>query len=73
MLERGNIAGALEHYREALRLQPNSPQAHYNLAVGLVRNGQDDAAIPELQTTLRLDPEYPDTGPLLQQLLARKR
>jgi len=72
MLERGNNSGAIEHYREALRLQPDNPQAHYNLAVGLVRNGEPDAAIPELRTALQIDPEYPDAGPLLRDLLARK-
>src|SRR5207244_12113584 len=73
MLEKGNNSGAIEHYREALRLQPNSPQAHYNLAVGLVRNGELDAAIPELRVALQLDPAYPDAEPLLRDLLTRRK
>ncbi len=73
MLETGNTAGALEHYRQALQLQPNNPQTHYNLAVGLIRGGDSEAAIPELQKTLELDPKYPDAGPLLRDLLAKRQ
>jgi Flp pilus assembly protein TadD len=72
LLEKGDTENALLHYREALRLEPNNPAAHYNLAVGLVHKGEIDPAIAELRTALQIDPAYPDAGPLLNDLLARK-
>jgi hypothetical protein len=44
---------------------------HYNLAVGLARSGHNMEAIVELQTVLRLQPDYPDAGELLNNLQAR--
>ena len=68
LLERNDHAGAMMHYRKAVELDPNSPMTHYNLAVGLVRDGQKTEAIAELHTVLRIQPEYPDAQPLLNNL-----
>jgi Tfp pilus assembly protein PilF len=35
-----------------------------------VRKGDSKAAIAELEIALQLDPQYPDAGPLLHDLLA---
>jgi tetratricopeptide (TPR) repeat protein len=40
----GDIAGALEAYREARRLQPDHPETHQNLAVALLLGGDIDGA-----------------------------
>jgi len=72
LLEKGDDEAALPHYRKAVELQPNEPGTHYNLGVGLARNGQLDPAIAELRTALRIDPAYPDAEPLLRDLLAQK-
>ena len=41
---------------------------HYNLAVGLARNGQRDQAVAELETVLKLQSDYPDARELLTTL-----
>ena len=41
---RGNLAGALEAYREARRVQPEHPETHQNLAVALLLGGDIDGA-----------------------------
>jgi tetratricopeptide (TPR) repeat protein len=40
----GDIAGALEAYRAARRLQPDHPETHQNLAVALLLGGDIDGA-----------------------------
>jgi tetratricopeptide (TPR) repeat protein len=40
----GDIAGALEAYREARRLQPEHPETHQNLAVALLLGGDIEGA-----------------------------
>jgi len=68
LLERDDHAGAMMHYRKAVELDPNSAMTHYNLAVGLVRDGHKAEAIAELQTVLRIQSDYPDAQPLLNDL-----
>ena len=38
-LKSGDIAAAIAQYREGVRLAEDNPQAHYRLAVALVRRG----------------------------------
>jgi tetratricopeptide (TPR) repeat protein len=53
---RGDRAGALAHYRAAVRLAPRSPQAHAALGNALRSWGQPAAALQSLRTALELDP-----------------
>lgn len=46
-------------YREALRLQPDYPEAHNNLAI-LLRARGDDTAARHYREALRLRPDYPE-------------
>ncbi|MCG8407148.1 MAG: tetratricopeptide repeat protein [Phycisphaerales bacterium] len=63
--ERGNqlaaqklIDGAIQAYREALRIDPTYVEAHVNLGVMLSRKGQLDEAIGEYRTALRTEPNH---------------
>lgn len=57
--ERGYIPGAIEHYREAARLDPErSADAHYNLGVIYNRERAFDMAAVEFREALRADPGY---------------
>ena len=47
-------------YREALRLRPEYPQAHNNLAVVLKALGEEAAAAEHYREALRLRPDYPE-------------
>jgi len=71
--EDGDLPGAEEQLREALRRQPNEPDAHWNLAVTLALQGRNRAAAAELRATLRLDPRHPGAPAALAELEANRR
>ena len=50
----------MHEYEEAIRLQPNFPNAHYNLALTLEAQGQFARARRELEAYLQLAPNAPD-------------
>ena len=50
----GDIAGALEAYREARRLQPEHPETHQNLAVALLLGGDIDGARSSFRQAIAL-------------------
>jgi tetratricopeptide (TPR) repeat protein len=49
-------ADAIGHFREALRVRPQSVEAHINLGEALVAEGKIGEALPEIETALRLNP-----------------
>lgn len=50
----GDIAGALPHFREAVRLGPSEPYPHYELGYTLFLLGEFEAALSELRRTNEL-------------------
>ena len=71
LAERGEIALAERHYREALRLRTDYPHAHNNLGVVLAGQGRDAAAERHYREALRLDVAYGEAHTNLGNLLAR--
>src|SRR5207248_270761 len=57
--EKKLFAQALEEYLTALKLEPDSATAHYNLACFLATHAHD-MAIEQYKDAIELDPEYPD-------------
>lgn len=55
---RRDDAAAAWHFRESVRLNPEAPYAHYNLANLLYRQGHIDAAIEDYRKTLAADPQF---------------
>src|SRR5579871_2965395 len=53
---KGQSEEALEHYREAVRLNPDYAFAHSNLAQLLFAQGKKDEAIAQYQEAVRSDP-----------------
>jgi Tfp pilus assembly protein PilF len=53
-------AGAEAHLRQALRLDPTLPQAHFQLGTVLEDDGKLEEATTELKEAARLDPTYPE-------------
>ena len=49
-----------ECYQEVLRLRPDYPQAHNNLAVVLKARGEEAAAAEHYREAMRLRPDYPE-------------
>jgi Flp pilus assembly protein TadD/mono/diheme cytochrome c family protein len=57
---RGNVAEALAHFAEAVRIRPDDAPANNALAATLLAAGRVDEAIPHLATALRTRPDYFD-------------
>jgi tetratricopeptide (TPR) repeat protein len=53
----GNLAGAVESYRNALARDPDDATAHSNLGVALARRGERDAAITAFENATRHAPQ----------------
>ena len=53
----GRRSEAIQQHREALRLNPEAPEALYNLALDLERNGELDEAIIRSKDYIRLRPD----------------
>jgi tetratricopeptide (TPR) repeat protein len=63
---------AIGQFQEALRLQPDPADAHYNLGVALASKGQVDEAIRQYQEALRLKPDHADAHNNLGVALGKK-
>jgi predicted O-linked N-acetylglucosamine transferase (SPINDLY family) len=57
-LHQGKLNEAAGRFREALRLQPNFPDAHYHLGYALFRLGKLDGAIAAYRQATRLRPDF---------------
>jgi len=53
----GDVLGAVDTYKAALRLDPNRPDALSNLGAAYVRLGQYDDAIAQYEAALQVDPD----------------
>jgi tetratricopeptide (TPR) repeat protein len=61
-----------ECYRQALRLRPDYPEAHNNLAVLLYSRGEQSEAARHYQEALRLRPDYAEAHSNYASLLAAR-
>jgi Flp pilus assembly protein TadD len=57
-LQDGRPAEAAAHWRESIRLQPESAAAHYNLGLALSMQRQFSEATSAFETAVRLDPAH---------------
>jgi tetratricopeptide (TPR) repeat protein len=71
-VEQGKITEAINHYQEALRLNANNPEAHFNLAFALLRANQKAEAAAHLAEGLRLNPNNADARRQLEVLSSGK-
>jgi Flp pilus assembly protein TadD len=69
---KGRLDEAVSQIQEALRLQRDYAEAHYNLGVALALKGQTDEAIRQFQEALRLKPDLDYARRSLEFLLAAK-
>lgn len=67
----GDYPGAVEYYRRAVELRPDSHVAHYNLAKMLVKTGARDEAANQAAIAVRIAP-LPDYKALLDELTPMK-
>ncbi|HUI08145.1 MAG TPA: tetratricopeptide repeat protein [Verrucomicrobiae bacterium] len=58
LLALGRVPEAMEHWQEALRIKPGSPETHYNLGNALLKAGKLEEAIGHYEQALRVKPDY---------------
>ena len=56
-MEQGQLAEAINCYRQALRINPNFAQAHKNLGAALMDQGRLDEAIACMQRAVKITPD----------------
>ncbi len=65
----GRLTDAIAEFEAALRLNPDSEAAHYNLALALAKvPGRSQEAIPHLEFVLRARPDLVAARQLLERL-----
>ncbi len=69
---KGRLDDAIVHFRQAIELRPDFPDAHYNLATSLFQKGDLDNAIVEYRATLSLSPNDPGANTNLANILVQK-
>ena len=65
----GDFAAAADAYRRAVRLEPDDPILHFNLANALYVLGETDEAAAEFGQAVRYDPDYAEAWNNLGTLL----
>ncbi len=68
----GDTAAAIAHYRAAIVIRPDYPEALNNLGVLLSRQGEGDEAITHLERAVESDPAYAEAWSNLGNALARE-
>jgi tetratricopeptide (TPR) repeat protein len=57
LADQGRYAEAVEHYRRALEINPDSAEAHYNLGNALALQGKYAEAIKHFRKALQIRPD----------------
>lgn len=69
---RGDTRTAAVHYRETIRLDKGSADAHYNLGVIYMRESMVDEAEAEFRAALAINPAYPGARGMLENVTRLK-
>jgi tetratricopeptide (TPR) repeat protein len=56
---KGDLDKAIDHYSQALQIQPDLSETHYNLALALQAKGRLDDALTHFRESLRIKPDSP--------------
>lgn len=58
LMEKDQLPAAIETWRKALQLDPDSASTHFSLAVSLTGNNQEQEAVEEYRRACALDPKH---------------
>jgi Flp pilus assembly protein TadD len=58
LMERGDLAGAMAQFQEAIAINPGTLEARDNIGMVLMSKGQIDEAINQFQRNLEINPAY---------------
>ena len=58
LLDGGQLDAGIQDERQALKIQPLSAEARFNLAVGLLKQGKEDDALQQLAITVKYRSDY---------------
>ena len=72
-LQEGKIQEAIAQYEQALRINPDYAQAHYDLGNAFLREGKIEEAIAQYEQALRIKPDYAEAHNNLGTVLWRRR
>jgi tetratricopeptide (TPR) repeat protein len=70
--QQGKLDEAIEHYTEALRINPNYPHVHVDLGIALFEKGKANQAIEHFNQALQLKPDFADAHTNLGYALIRQ-
>ena len=57
----GNSSAAIEHFKEAIKINPNYSQAYNNLGSALLDKGHLNGSIDVFRNLVNIGPEMPET------------
>jgi tetratricopeptide (TPR) repeat protein len=72
LVSRGELKKAVQHYRDALRIDPANAEAHNNLGVALLEQGELGEAIEHYREALRINSDYAEAHYNLGNVLVRR-
>ncbi len=72
LFEKGNLGGAIFHYNETLKVEPDHAEAHNNLGVALAAQGKLTEAISHYNQALEFKPGYAEAFNNLGVALAKE-
>ena len=72
LLEQQQFKEAVDEFRAALQLMPDSVEAHNNLGIALASQGKLDEAIEEFKRALAVQPDFEDAKRNLATALGKR-
>jgi len=72
LFQNGDFGGAINHFREVLKTNPEHIEAHINIGLALAYNRQIDAAADHFQKALKINPELAEVHNSLGVALLQK-
>jgi len=69
----GKLDEGIRHFREALRINPDFAEAHYNIGAALAWQGKLDEGIRHFREALRINPALTEARTGLETVMRRKQ